>query len=408
MSPKKNILFITYDGLTDPLGRSQILPYLIGLSKRYHITILSCEKAVNYRENRADIELLLDQANISWITLAYKAVIPIWSPYRNYKNLLSVAKENCKVNSFHLIHCRSIIPAMIGHRLQKQFKVNLLVDFRGFWADERVEGKLWNLKNPIFKGIYSFFKKQEEILFESADGIVSLTESAKNYLLSRFKIKNEVVVIPCAVDVDHFSPNNLKEGEMERLRTELNIAENQYVLSYIGSLGTRYLLTEMLRFFNALKKQEKNAILLFVTKTPEKFILEQTDQLGIARSDIRITSTDYNKMPEYINIMQASMFFVTVGFSGKAVSPTKQSEVLSMGKPLIANSGLGDTDSILKNNKLGVVLDAFEEEDLSAAARELLHYKTDAATIRSAAIEVFSLKKAIRSYENIYAKLIGT
>ena len=38
-------LYISYDGMTDPLGRSQVLPYLQGLSERGHeITLLSCEK----------------------------------------------------------------------------------------------------------------------------------------------------------------------------------------------------------------------------------------------------------------------------------------------------------------------------------------------------------------------------
>ena len=39
------VLYITYDGLTDPLGQSQVLPYLFWLSKKgYHFTVLSFEK----------------------------------------------------------------------------------------------------------------------------------------------------------------------------------------------------------------------------------------------------------------------------------------------------------------------------------------------------------------------------
>ena len=41
----KRILFISYDGMTDPLGQSQVIPYLQGLSKHgYEIFLLSCEK----------------------------------------------------------------------------------------------------------------------------------------------------------------------------------------------------------------------------------------------------------------------------------------------------------------------------------------------------------------------------
>lgn len=39
------ILYLTYDGLSDPLGQSQVIPYIVGLSKRGHkIVVLSSEK----------------------------------------------------------------------------------------------------------------------------------------------------------------------------------------------------------------------------------------------------------------------------------------------------------------------------------------------------------------------------
>ena len=50
----KSVLYISYDGMTDPLGQSQVLPYLKGLSNRGHrITILSCEKQRGLRDLRA-------------------------------------------------------------------------------------------------------------------------------------------------------------------------------------------------------------------------------------------------------------------------------------------------------------------------------------------------------------------
>ena len=41
----KNILYLSYDGMTDPLGQSQVLPYLIGLTKEgFTFHIISFEK----------------------------------------------------------------------------------------------------------------------------------------------------------------------------------------------------------------------------------------------------------------------------------------------------------------------------------------------------------------------------
>ena len=49
MEASKKILFISYDGMTDPLGQSQVIPYLSNLTKfGYTFTILSCDKADKY------------------------------------------------------------------------------------------------------------------------------------------------------------------------------------------------------------------------------------------------------------------------------------------------------------------------------------------------------------------------
>ena len=49
----KKILFISYDGMTDVLGQSQVIPYLAGLTKMgYTFTILSCDKPDKYLANK--------------------------------------------------------------------------------------------------------------------------------------------------------------------------------------------------------------------------------------------------------------------------------------------------------------------------------------------------------------------
>ena len=54
ISMKNNrVLFISYDGMTDPLGQSQVLPYLTHLVRlNYEIHILSTEKSENFLNNK--------------------------------------------------------------------------------------------------------------------------------------------------------------------------------------------------------------------------------------------------------------------------------------------------------------------------------------------------------------------
>ena len=52
-------------------------------------------------------------------------------------------------------------------------------------------------------------------------------------------------------------------------------------------------------------------------------------------------------MPSYINVSTYSIFFILPVFSKKASSPTKMGEIMSLGVPIICNSGVGDVDEIM-------------------------------------------------------------
>jgi hypothetical protein len=77
MDAIKRILYITYDGLTDPLGQSQILPYLKALAKYgYQFTILSFEKAERFQKEGDLVRSITREAGINWVPLSFTANLP--------------------------------------------------------------------------------------------------------------------------------------------------------------------------------------------------------------------------------------------------------------------------------------------------------------------------------------------
>ena len=85
-----------------------------------------------------------------------------------------------------LIHCRSYISALIGLSFKKKKRYLLFVfDMRGFWADERVDGGLWNLDNLLYRWVYNFFKKKEQSFLLYSDHSVSLTHAGKIDIIQR-------------------------------------------------------------------------------------------------------------------------------------------------------------------------------------------------------------------------------
>ena len=180
------ILYISYDGLTDPLGRSQILPYLRGLASRGHaIHVLACEKPENFGRDRAAVAALCREAGISWHPLRYHKRPPVLSTVYDLAQLRRAAVRLHRKHRFGLTHCRSYIPAAVGLHLKRAHGVPLLFDMRGFWPEEKTEGKSWDLGKPMFRLVYRYFKRLERKLLEHSDAIVSLTEAGKQELLGR-------------------------------------------------------------------------------------------------------------------------------------------------------------------------------------------------------------------------------
>ena len=159
MEASKKILFISYDGMTDPLGQSQVIPYLSNLTKfGYSFTILSCDKADKYAANKAYVETLIAPFPIAWVSVPYHKNPPVLSSVYDFYALKKAAKKLQAIHQFNMVHTRPGLPTLVALYLKRNFSVKFLNDVRGFWADERVDGGMWNLQNPVFKSVYKFFK----------------------------------------------------------------------------------------------------------------------------------------------------------------------------------------------------------------------------------------------------------
>ena len=141
-----NVLYLSYDGMTDPLGQSQVIPYLAGLTKHgYKFTIISFEKFDNYQKRYASIASILKQTSINWAPLTYHKSPPVISTLYDLLMLRNKAIALHKKEKFQLVHCRSYVTSIIGLHLKKTFGIKFIFDMRGYWADERVDGKIWNV-----------------------------------------------------------------------------------------------------------------------------------------------------------------------------------------------------------------------------------------------------------------------
>jgi len=392
------VLYVSYDGMTDPLGQSQVIPYLQGLVKEGHeVHILSCEKERNFAVNENEIKNVLLKSGIPWYPIKYTKNPPVLSTLYDVIKLKKKAAVLERQQQFDLVHCRSYIAAEVGDYLKKKFGVKFLFDIRGFWADERVEGGIWNLNNPVYNMIYKFFKRREKHFFSTADSIVALTYKAKNYIEKTFKVKNEVTVIPCAVDEKFFSESKSFDGNV--VKKELGI-ENHVILGYLGSIGTWYMLDEMLDFYCVFRKRQSNTTFFFMTQEDKSIIYENAKKRGIPSEEIVVVSLERSEIPKYLSVVDYSVFFIKESFSKNASSPTKHGELLSAGIPIVFNE-IGDLAQISKEGG-GVLVDGFDKHSYSKAIDSLLNQEQNSEIVME---KYYSLEKGVRKYTELYSFL---
>jgi len=404
------VLYLSYDGLTDGLGQSQVLPYIFGLEALGHaFTIISFEKKDRYSKYSEVIRNLLHGKNIQWEPLIYTASPPIISTVYDVMRLRQKAKFLHRESAFDIVHCRSYITSLVGLHLKRGLGVRFIFDMRAFYADERVDGGLWNLKNPLFKAVYDFFKRKEKAFLQEADHTISLTATGRDIIHSWTTLAGQplpIEVIPCCADLDHFSPENTDFPLQDALKMELNISPSDLVITYLGSIGTWYMLPEMLRFFKLLSDARPEAKLLMITQDEPENIREAAMTAGIPQQTIIIRPASRKEVPTMLGLAHLALFFIQPVFSKSGSSPTKHGEMLGMGLPVIANAGVGDVDSIISATDTGVLVSEFTDEAFNKAIAEingLLALPKD--RMRQAAIAHYSLEMGVARYHNVYATI---
>ena len=136
------VLFLSYDGLLDPLGKSQVVPYIKNISKhQQEVHIISFEKEFRIK-NKTNFK----EKNIFWYDLTFSSNFGLLSKVWDVIKMFFVSLYVCKNKKINIIHARSHISAYVAFFLKKIHKVKIIFDFRGFWLEERFENKLWNRK----------------------------------------------------------------------------------------------------------------------------------------------------------------------------------------------------------------------------------------------------------------------
>lgn len=395
--------------MTDPLGQSQVLPYIEGLSKKgYSFSLISFEKPLLFEKRKEHIEMICERSGIEWIPLTYTKKPPVLSTVWDVVKLNRAVKKQMK-SGIELIHCRSYIPSLVALHIKRKFNIPFIFDMRGFWADERADGGIWNMDRAIFKAVYSYFKKKERAFISESTHMVSLTENGKKEMLE-WGIEglndSHISVIPCSADFNLFECSSMEKKKAAKVR--LGLSEDTPVLSYMGSLGTWYLFDDMIDYFVSFRKRNSGAKFLILTQHDQDEVRFHLMEKNIPDDDVILTFASREELPSYMHASDHSVFFIQQSYSKKSSSPTKMGELLAMGIPVVANNQVGDVEEVVKDLDVGVVVNSLDANGYDEALNLMGAYEsTDPQVIRSRSKDYYDLDNGVEQYFKIYQSTIG-
>jgi len=402
---RKKVLFISYDGLLDQLGASQILPYLEGLvSKVDKIHVISFEKREKMDKRSFELTQKLKNKDIQWHPLIFSSKYGVIGKIFDAIKMQYFSFYLTRKNSIDIIHCRSHLPAITGRVTKLIFSTKLLFDFRGLWVDERIDKGGWNMDFFFHRMQYKFLKAIERFLISGSDHIVVLTEKViKEIQILGKKNIEKISVIPCCADYSHFKIFD----DISSLKKDLNIPEQSTVIGYLGSVGKMYMVKEILFFFKSYIADHPSSILLIITEEIDNFMAIAAKELNQEQlANLRIQSASRDKVPEYINVMDIMAMFCVPSYARIAACPTKMGESLACGVPIIANEGIGDVSEIMVKIKGGIMLHDTSPSRIAYGIEELHKGNFKSGNeLRKASEDIFSLDLGVKKYVKVYESI---
>ncbi len=406
MIKKPKVLYIMYDGLTDPLGQSQVLAYLKHLSRDYSFDVIGFEKPEVFKIVNNRINKEIAGLDIKWLPIKYHKNPPIISTIYDFYIGWKIAIKYGQLQNYDLIHCRSAAIGSVALSLKKRFSSKLIFDMRGWWADEKKDSGAWN--SIIFRPIYLYFKNLETKLFKYSHHAISLTSAGYSEIVNQnLKSSDQISIIPTCVDFKIFKPFDPHIRQI--VREELHIEPDDKVILYSGSLGGNYNLDTIVDTYKASKELKYDSKILILSHNDSSYIHAELEKYKISMNDIRIKSCNYDEVHRYLMCGDVGIINYHRCFSTIGRSPTKMGEYWACGLQVLCKKDTGDVDYLIqKYPNSGFIIDSLNPNAYVEALRSIYSQKNHEPKLREYSVDCFDLLKGVSIYHSIYKNILNS
>jgi glycosyltransferase involved in cell wall biosynthesis len=253
----------------------------------------------------------------------------------------------------------------MGYLISMLTNKKLILDSFEPHAMAMLEGNIWTKRSIAFKLLFFLEKKQ----LKRASEVICTVEKMIEYSQETYGIKKKRYFSkPACVNLDTFSYKNIKNTN---LLADLNL-NNSIVCVYAGKFGGLYLENETFDFFKIASEYfgETFKVLLLTSHSDEE-ISNYIVRANLKKEVIIKQFVSHSDIPNYIGLADFAICPMRSLPSRRYSTPIKNGEYWALGLPVVITKNISDDSDIIKDNKIGSVLEELNNEMYLRAVKEI-------------------------------------
>jgi glycosyltransferase involved in cell wall biosynthesis len=404
---KRNVLALTYWSFKDALVQSAVMPYLrmirAHLPEGSRIFLVTLEQA-HLRMTEDELRRVreqLDAEGVRLVAFGYSRfglkALAKWLLF--IPRLLAL----CLRERVSVIHAWCTPAGGAGYILSRLTGAPLILDSYEPHAESMVELGAWPRNGLAHRILFLLEKLQSR----RARAAIATTRGVETYAREKFGVRfRSFYVKPASVDLNLFSPARAKDSELLK---EFGL-EGKLVCVYAGKIGGIYLEQEIFDFFKAASDHwgERFRVLL-LTNAGEARVRELAEASGLDPAVVTTKFVPFKDVPRYMGLGDFAINPVRPIPTKRYCTSVKDGEYWATGLPVVITPDIGDDSGIVREQRIGAVLEGFDRTAYMKAVAEIdaLLSGGPRAELAERIRSVADRLRNVRSAEKIYAELYG-
>lgn len=141
---------------------------------------------------------------------------------------------------------------------------------------------------------------------KTARELIVPSKKTYNLFKEKYKFEKNVHIVPTGIDVERFYKEHLKHDELIKIKKELGLKPEDFIIIYVGRLAKEKNVEFLLESHAVISQKYPNCKLVIVGSGPDyEHFIEMSNNLGISEKVIFTNAIAWEEIPNYYGVADA-------------------------------------------------------------------------------------------------------